>query len=628
MCGIAGGWFPVEQSQLAPRMEAALHAMRLRGPDDQGYEFITHSSGTVALGHTRLSIIDLSAAGHQPMHTPSGRFSMVFNGEIYNYLELRRELKNVGVSFKTKSDTEVLLAAWERWGEGSLKRFIGMFAFAVFDRELATITCVRDAFGVKPLFITREGRSFAFASEIAAMAALKQKKVELDWQRSYDYLVHGDYDSGTRTFFSEVTHLLPGHSITFDLRSGLLGESTRWWSPSVKKSTINFKDATEQLREKFLSNVRLHLRSDVALGAALSGGLDSSAVVCAIHHVEPDLPIKTFSYIAKDSPLSEEVWVDQVNAATHATEHKILVQPQEMVTDLDDMIRSQGEPFGGTSIYAQYRVFKAARDAGVAVTLDGQGADELLAGYSGYPGQRLHSLFDEGEWTLAISFLRRWSAVPGRSQMAALKRLIGELASGTSAYEQLRRWNGENDLPNWLDVNVLWAENVKTGFLPKKQRKNDNGRRLAAALREALTTNGLPALLRHADRNSMRFSVESRVPFLTTDLAEFVLSLPEEYLISNQGETKHIFRAAMRGIVPNEILDRRDKIGFATPEADWLSLLLPTMRQWLQEDLKLPFIKHQILLNAFEVAVGGKQKNSSQVWRWINFYRWHAQSFN
>lgn len=628
MCGIAGGWFPGDQSRLAPRVEAALHAMRLRGPDDQGYEFITHSSGTVVLGHTRLSIIDLSPAGHQPMHTPSGRFSIVFNGEIYNYLELRTELKNLGVHFKTNSDTEVLLAAWEHWGEGSLKRLIGMFAFAVFDQELATLTCVRDGFGIKPLFITREGRNFAFASELSAVAALKQKKVELDWQRSYDYLVHGDYDSGSRTFFSDVTHLLPGHAITLDLRSGLLRESTRWWSPSVTKSSITFQDATEQLREKFLNNVRLHLRSDVALGAALSGGLDSSAVVCAIHHVEPDLPIKTFSYIAKDSPLSEENWVDQVNAATRATAHKILVHPQEMVADLDDMIRAQGEPFGGTSIYAQYRVFRAARDQGVTVTLDGQGADELLAGYSGYPGQRLLSLLDEGKLTQAISFLHNWSAWPGRSRMAGLKRLIGELASGSPAYDHLRRWNGENDLPNWLDADVLRAGNVKTGFLPKKQSKNDNGRRVAAALREALTANGLPALLRHADRNSMRFSVESRVPFLTTDLAEFVLTLPEEYLISNQGETKHIFRAAMRGIVPDEILDRRDKIGFATPEADWLRLLLPTMRQWLQEDLKLPFIKHQTLLKAFEAAVKGTQQKPSQVWRWINFYRWYTQSFN
>lgn len=628
MCGIAGGWFPEDQFRLAPRVEAALHAMRLRGPDDHGYEFFTHSSGTVVLGHTRLSIIDLSPAGHQPMRTPSGRFSMVFNGEIYNYLELREELKKLGVPFKTSSDTEVLLAAWERWGQGSLKRLTGMFAFAVFDHELATLTCVRDGFGIKPLFITREGRNFAFASELSAVAALKQNKVELDWQRSYDYLVHGEYDSGPRTFFADVTHLLPGHAITLDLRSGHLGESTRWWAPSITKASITFQDATEQLREKFLNNIRLHLRSDVALGAALSGGLDSSAVVCAIRHVEPDLPIKTFSYIAKDSPLSEEVWVDQVNAATRATAHKILVHPQEMVADLDDMIKAQGEPFGGTSIYAQYRVFKAARDHGVTVTLDGQGADELLAGYSGYPGQRLLSLIDHGKLTQAIRFLHNWSAWPGRSRMGGLKRLIGELASGSTAYDHLRRWNGDSDLPDWLDANALQVGNVKTGFPAKKQSKDDSGRRVAAALRDAMTANGLPALLRHADRNSMRFSVESRVPFLTTDLAEFLLTLPEEYLISNQGETKHIFRAAMRGIVPDKILDRRDKIGFATPEADWLRLLLPTMRQWLQEDLKLPFIKHQAMLNAFEATVESVQKNQSQLWRWINFYRWYAQSFN
>jgi asparagine synthase (glutamine-hydrolysing) len=601
--------------------------MRLRGPDDHGYERFVQSGGAVVLGHTRLSVIDLSHAGHQPMHTPNGRFSIVFNGEIYNYLELRKELKNQGVAFKTNSDTEVLLAAWAQWGANSLKRLTGMFAFVVFDRELATLTCVRDGFGIKPLFITQEGPSFAFASELSALVELKQNKAELDWQSSYNYLVHGDYDSGSGTFFSGVTQLMPGHEVTLDLRSGTLLKPTRWWSPVVTKSNISFKDATAQLREMFLSNVGLHLRSDVSLGAALSGGLDSSAVVCAMRHIEPDLPIKTFSYIAQGSPLSEEVWVDLVNTATRATAHKILVEPQEMLADLDDMIRAQGEPFGGTSIYAQYRVFKAARDEGVTVTLDGQGADEMLAGYSGYPGQRLHSLLDDGEWAQATSFLNNWAAWPGRSRMAGLKRLLGELASGSTVYDYMRRWNGEEDEPKWLDLDALRDGNVRTGFLPRNQNKSDSGRRVAAALREALTANGLPSLLRHADRNSMRFSVESRVPFLTTGIAEFLLTLPEEYLISRQGETKHVFRAAMRSIVPDEILDRRDKIGFATPEADWLKLLLPKMREWLQEDLKLPFIKHQTLLNSFEESVNSARQKPAQVWRWINFYRWYAQSF-
>lgn len=628
MCGIAGGWFRGDPGRIATRMEGALCAMRLRGPDDEGHEFIAHGLGAVVLGHTRLSVIDLSQGGHQPMHTPGGRFSLVFNGEIYNYLELKAELKRLGVDFRTHSDTEVLLAAWEIWGEACLKRLTGMFAFVVFDRELGTLTCVRDGFGIKPLFITREGEDFAFASEISAVVALKQERAELDWQRSYDYLVHGAYDNSDRTFFSGISHLLPGHAVTLDVKTGILSEPRKWWSPAVTETAISFKAATEQLRAMFLSNIRLHLRSDVALGAALSGGLDSSAVVCAIRHIEPDVPIKTFSYIAKGSPLSEEVWVDRINAVTRAEAHKIVVQPQEMVADLDDMIRTQGEPFGGTSIYAQYRVFKAAREAGVTVTLDGQGADELLAGYNGYPGPRLLSLIEDGQWSRAISFLNGWSAWPGRSRMAGLKRLIGEMASGTPAYAPLRRWGGENDQPQWLDAGALQDQGVCMGFTSRYQAANEASRRLAAALREALTSNGLTALLRHEDRNSMRFSVESRVPFLTVDLAEFMLSLPEKYLVSNRGETKHIFRAAMRGIVPDAVLDRRDKIGFATPEAEWLKLLLPTMRRWLQEDLKLPFIKHQTLLKAFEAAVEGTQQKPSQVWRWINFYRWYAQAFN
>jgi len=457
---------------------------------------------------------------------------------------------------------------------------------------------------------------------------LKQERAELDWQRSYDYLVHGAYDNSDRTFFSGITHLLPGHAVTLDVQTGVLSEPRKWWSPTIVETAISYKDATEQLREMFLANIRLHLRSDVALGAALSGGLDSSAVVCAIRHVEPGIPIKTFSYIAKGSPLSEEVWVDQINAVTRAEAQKVVVHPHEMVADLDDMIRAQGEPFGGTSIYAQYRVFKAAREAGVTVTLDGQGADELLAGYNGYPGPRLLSLIEGGQWGQAISFLNGWAAWPGRSRMAGLKRLVGELASDTPAYDLLRRWGGEDDHPHWVDAGALQDRGVRMGFTSRHKAAGDANRRLAAALRDALTSNGLTALLRHADRNSMRFSVESRVPFLTSGLAEFLLSLPEEYLISDRGETKHIFRAAMRGIVPDAVLDRKDKIGFATPEADWLSLMLPMARKWLQEDLQLPFLKHESLLGAFESAASGRSKNPSQVWRWINFYRWYAQAFN
>lgn len=624
MCGIAGGWFFEEKSNLEVRMKAALFAMRLRGPDDSGYDFIPSGCGAVVLGHTRLSVIDLSTDGHQPMHSPCGRYVMVFNGEIYNYLELKSELMDLGVTFRSASDSEVLLAAWAQWGRACLKRLVGMFAFAIFDGKENSLTLLRDGFGIKPLLFAYGDDGFVFGSEIGAIKALKKQKIELDWQSAYDYLVHGDYDNGHRSFVSGVSHVLPGHLVSINTTSGEIDEPVRWWQPEIAQRDIGFREATEILREKFLNSIRLHLRSDVAIGAALSGGLDSSAVVCAMRHVEPDLPIKTFSFIARGSKLSEESWVDQINTFVGAEAHKIVVQPEDMARDIEDMIRAQGEPFGNTSIYAQYRVFKVAREQGVTVTLDGQGADEMLAGYSGYPGQRLHSLLDEKDWRGALSFLNNWAHWPGRSRMAGCKRLAGELTSG-DLYRQLRRLNGSQFNPSWLNGGALLAKGVQMGFGERQKPHEQPGRRVVAALRSALTQKGLPSLLRHADRNSMRFSVESRVPFLTLDLAEFLLSLPEQYLISSTGETKHVFRAAMRGIVPDSILDRRDKIGFATPEKEWLIPIAKNMRRWLQQDPGLPFLNQTKILEEFDAVMDGRSPFTSQIWRWVNFYRWHHQ---
>jgi asparagine synthase (glutamine-hydrolysing) len=624
MCGITGGWFLEEKDGLEVRMKAALYAMRLRGPNDSGHDFIPSGRGAVVLGHTRLSVIDLSAGGHQPMHSVCGRYTMVFNGEIYNYLELKSELMDLGVTFRSASDSEVLLAAWAQWGKSCLKRLVGMFAFAICDRKENSLTCVRDGFGIKPLLFSYGDDGFVFASEIGAIKALKKQKLGLDWQSAYDYLVHGDYDNGHRSFVSGVSHLLPGHLVSLNTATGEMDNQVRWWRPEITQHDIGFQEATEILREKFLNSIRLHLRSDVAIGAALSGGLDSSAVVCAMRHVAPHLPIKTFSFIARGSTLSEENWVDQINTFVGAEAHKIVVQPEDMARDIDDMIRAQGEPFGNTSIYAQYRVFKAARAKGVTVTLDGQGADEMLAGYSGYPGQRLHSLLDEKDWRGAVSFLNNWAKWPGRSRIAGCKRLAGELTSG-DLYRQLRRLNGHRSNPPWLNAGPMVANGVQIGFDAQHEPHEQPGRRVVAALRNALTQKGLPSLLRHADRNSMRFSVESRVPFLTLDLAEFLLALPEEYLISSMGETKHIFRAAMRGIVLDSILDRRDKIGFATPEKEWLMPIAKHMRGWLQQDPGLPFLNQTKILAEFDAVMDGRRPFTSQIWRWVNFYRWHHQ---
>jgi asparagine synthase (glutamine-hydrolysing) len=626
MCGLIGGlWFDFDKS--SPRLELSLLALKHRGPDDHSFHVYPMGRSTVALGHTRLSIIDLSDAGCQPMHSLDGRWAIVFNGEVYNYLELRAELHAMGHSFSSNSDTEVLLAAWMQWGISCLTRLVGMFAFVVFDKTNATLTCVRDAFGIKPFFYSAMDDQFAFASELPALLELLPGKPALNWQRSYDYLVHGDYDTTPDTFFDGVCHLPPGHYLQINAATGELSPLQCWWKPSVQERPgWRFDDAVEQVRTLFLQNIRYHLRSDVPLGATLSGGIDSSAVVCALRHLEPDIPIHTFSFIAEGSDANEEHWVDRVNAHVGAIPHKVKATPEELICDLDDMIRCQGEPFGSTSIYAQYRVYQLARENGVTVILDGQGADELLAGYIGYPGPRLRSLLETGRLSEAWTFWNNWSKWPGRSRLLAAKYLTSEITDG-NLHETLRKLDGKSSVPEWINAGPMLKQGVHLIKPHVRPETTTKGRRVMDTLGSILTKRGLSSLLRHGDRNSMRFSIESRVPFLTLDFANLLLSMPEEYLISQQGETKSVFRTAMRGIVPDDVLNRKDKIGFATPELAWFKATEKTIRTWLMMDLNLPFLDQKKMLLEFDEIIAGKKPFSWQLWRFINFIIWKTKYF-
>ena len=370
-----------------------------------------------------------------------------------------------------------------------------------------------------------------------------------------------------------------------------------------------------------LHNIKLHMRSDVPLGIALSGGVDSSAIICGARKIEPEMPIHAFSFVARGADVSEEKWIDSVVDHTGSICHKIFIEEDDLISDLDALMMAQGEPFGSTSIYAQYRVFQHAKENGITVTLDGQGADEMLAGYKGYPGQRIHSMLDDHRAVSALRFLREWSKWPDRG----LGRGIGWAALSMTKERHVKEWllrlAGLSSRPSWICHQALMEKGtfINPG---ESTAESVKGRRLVSALKNALTQNGLPTLLRHGDRNSMAHSIESRVPFLTKNLAQLLLSLPESWLVSDAGETKHIFRAAMRGIVPDAVLDRRDKLGFATPERQWLMRISPRIRDWLRVDLRFPFLDQKEVLRQFDLICAGKQKFSWQVWRWLCFFRW------
>jgi asparagine synthase (glutamine-hydrolysing) len=624
MCGVIGAYWSALPLDVESRLDAGIKALRYRGPDDQGYELFQVADGSLALGHTRLSIIDLSPGGHQPMHSTDGRYSVTYNGEIYNYKELKNELIQLGYLFLTESDTEVLLASWITWGKECLPRFKGMFAFALFDHLEGTLTCVRDAFGIKPFYYNLNGNDFVFASELPALLPLMDGLPPLNLQRAYDYLIFGKYDDCADTFFNGIQQLLPGHILTMNLSDTDSVCISRWWWPDIAENTeISFDEAAVKLRSMFLDNIRLHLRSDVSLGAALSGGLDSSAIVCAMRYLEPDMPIHTFTYVARGSAVDEEYWADIINKHVRAIPHKLIVGSKELANDLDDMILAQGEPFGSTSIYAQYRVFKLAKENGMTVTLDGQGADELLAGYNGYPSSTMLSLIEKRKFITLFKFMMSWSQWPGRGFCQAVARLCGEFVPA-SLMSLALKVVGKNTTPEWMNITFMKENGVQPlKFLATtKKHHGVYGRRLVATLRDGLTGNGLNSLLRHGDRNSMRWSVESRVPFLTIDIAEFLLSLPEHYLISYEGETKSIFRTSMRGIVPDEVLDRRDKVGFETSEQTWLKKLEHEIPDWMTAAETLPFLNSDECRKEVTEMIEGRKPFNSQAWRLINFCRW------
>ena len=623
MCGILGAFRSEHRSDQARLVDLGLASMNHRGPDGEGVDTFDTQYGPLTLGHKRLAIIDLSAAGRQPMHSHCGRFVLTFNGEIYNYIEIRQELTSLGYSFATATDSEVLLAAWAYWGESCLPRLDGMFAFAVFDRQHDTLYCVNDPFGIKPIYYAEGPDKFGFASEILPLLEVMNKEKALNIHASTSFLLWGTHDQGEDTFFEGVRRLEPGHIMEYSLREKAIKKITRWWQVDIgANEKISFDEAAEELRSLFLSSVRLQLRSDVPIGFALSGGLDSSAIVCAARHLEPDYPIRTFSYIASSDTLSERRWADIVNDHVGAQAHYIFDSDANF--DLDAAIQSQGEPFGGTSLLASWHVFQRMRSEGVVVSLDGQGADECLAGYDGYPAAVIRDYMDRGNYVGAAQFLRAWSKWPGRSGGAMIKAL-GDMFVPKAMRRSAIRLAGYDPAPKWLSVSELGESDTFFDMPTAISGSGKNkGRRLAERLDVALTAIGLPRLLRYADRNSMFYSIESRVPFLSPGISRFLLTMPTEYLVSDSGQTKRLFRKSMRGIVPDAILDRRDKIGFETPELDLLIKNRTQINRWLEGAEGISFLNTDEVRKTVDVYLSREVPYQSRCWRLINFCRWHS----
>jgi asparagine synthase (glutamine-hydrolysing) len=609
-----------------------LSRLQHRGPDDHGW--LTYSRNGLRKGkgtppceptevmmlHRRLSILDLSEGGHQPMTSQDGRFHIVFNGEIYNYVELRNELKGIGFTFHTESDTEVLLAAFDHWGSGCLQRLVGMFAFVILDSEARKLFLARDFFGIKPLYYSKTHSRLAFASEIKVLLELPDIARQANPQGVFHYMRAGLTDFNEETLFNDVLQLPPAHYLEVSLDESRPQQPVSYWSIDINNTEdLTFEEAARRLRQLFQESIQLHMRSHVTVGASLSGGIDSSAITMAMHHLGHDRQeLHTFSYITDDKATSDEHWIDLVAAATSATVHKIRSTPDGLASDMDGFILAQDEPVGGPSVYAQYLVYRRAQQAGVKVVMDGQGADEIFAGYNEFLVTRVLSLCRRLRFPEAIRFYRH--ALEYQPHLGKSMRRIGTRMLPRSLQARVRR---DADLLNrdWFE-----ARDINTGRPPWAVSSAYTTRTL---LHELLSRTQNPMQLRYGDRNAMAFGVENRVPFLTPQIVEFIFRLPEEHLIGADGARKHVLRAALRGMVPDAVLDRKDKLGFQRPHRSSMIGLRPYVEQVLANDLA----SHVSALNFKKVqeqwadVLSEKSPFDYRAWRWINLIRW-AELYN
>lgn len=661
MCGIAVFFSTTPQPANIVRRMTDL--IRHRGPDDEGFVLFQELSAmprvcggqdtpddayqaavayapkeklsslgdypvTLALGHRRLSIVDLSPLGHQPMSSSDGRYWIVFNGEVYNHIELRAELEKVGYRFVSHSDTEVIIAAYREWGEECLSRFNGMFAFLIYDREQRRLFIARDRFGVKPLYYwAAPDGAFCFGSEIKQFAAYPGWGPRINSQRAYDFLAWGLTDHTDETLFDSVYQLRPGHALCIDLENckaspGGRLRARRWYDLQPAKFSGNFDEAADQFKRHLTDSVRLRLRADVPVGSCLSGGLDSSSIVCIINQLlhEQDAAAlqKTFSACADVKRFDESEWINEVVRETAVDAHYVYPPLDKLFVELPAITWHQDEPFGSTSIYAQWCVFRLAGQSGVKVMLDGQGADEQLAGYHGFFAPRFAGLLRSGRLVQLWKEVQDTKRLHGYSELRALMYMANVLLP-YAIKQPLRAMIGKTHAaPAWLNMDILGA--VAHDPLADLGNYADSVQGMSKA---QLTATSLQMLLHWEDRDSMAYSIEARVPFLDYRLVEFVLGLPDDFKLAN-GITKRIQRAGMSGVLPDRIRDRTDKLGFVTPEEVWVREQIPDVfRIQLREAVDVSQgILEDNSLTMLEDMISGKKAFNSLPWRLISFGQW------
>lgn len=607
MCGICGIVnFKNEQVE-SSSVKMMMQKMKYRGPNDEG----VYIDNNVGLGFVRLSILDLSPLGHQPMFSSDGRYVLIFNGEIYNYIELREELMAKGYKFKSNADSEVLLYSYVEWGAGCLDKFNGMWGFVIFDLENKELFCARDRYGVKPFYYYVDEEKFVFASEIPPILSVLKSRPEPNNQAIFDYLIFNRTDQTEQTFFKGIKKLQHGHVLR--LRNSEI-KIQKWYDLKEKVGNTRGFQSGEEFKEIFTSAVGLRLRSDVPVGVCLSGGLDSSSITSVLLHCYDKKDLNTFSAVyGKGKRGDESEFIDEFRSQMNNM-YFTTPNAETLLNDADKFVRAHGEPIPSTSPYAQFKVMELAKK-NVVVTLDGQGADEELAGYHYFFGLYFKELFKKLSWFKLLDESTNY-----------LKNHNSIYAIQTFAYFLL---------PGFLKTSLRVNEKgyLNQEFVDNYSKNNTitGGLYNSASLNEALMDHfeyKLEHLLKWEDRNSMWFSLESRVPFLDYRLVEQTLASAPDMKIK-KGTTKYILREAMRNTLTEKLRTRKDKIGFMTPEDEWFRDI--KFQKFIGDILDSESFKERKIIMPdkakalYQKHLNGQVQISKEIWKWINLELWFRE---
>ncbi|MBX3415389.1 MAG: asparagine synthase (glutamine-hydrolyzing) [Pirellulales bacterium] len=607
MCGIAGIFLQQSTTQAVSveQLEAMLDTMPHRGPDARGTNLIDARTG---LGHLRLAILDLRPESNQPFVLDDGDLTITYNGEIFNYIELRAELETLGAKFRTQSDTEVVLAAYRAWGAGCQSRFNGMWAFAIYDRRRDVLFCSRDRFGIKPFNYAFYRGRFLFASEIKAILAVVPELAQPDYDAISRVLRASIGAQCNATCFHGVNRLPPGHSLTVTRESQRL---ERYWRyPAEIDRSLNFDAAADRLRELLVDAVRLRMRSDVPVGLTLSGGVDSSALACLLRSFY-DGPFDTFTAAYEGEWYDESGQAAELSHALGMTPHQVNAAGGEFLDMLRKIVWHIESPTQCPAVVPLWNIDRLARSK-ATVLLEGQGADELLAGYSPNFTEAMFDQAYQGRWWSALSELRHAGRSMGKRNalLTAARRMNPPML-----HKLYRQYRGDEG----VYVGPLVGRDEYPDRDPSKEAVGVLNQSLVSQLDGCLGD-----LLHYGDAISMAHSIEARVPFLDYRLVEFCLRMPGEYKFRN-GIGKAILRHALRQDVPAPILQNRRKLGFVTPIARWFreqpeQTVYPVLRSEAarQRGIFSPRQVDEMLAR----HVSGKQDVSSQIFRWTVTELW------